>query len=306
MVENVEIMSFDLRYESYRMKQSSAEKALLCSIIECGIRDPLEGVDTKEGRILLNGFKRYRCAKKAGIGIVPYTCLSNDEAMGIIYLIRISNSKSLSILEQAKLIDDLKNIHNMTVMDIAQKLERSSSWVSMRIGILSEMSDFMQTKLFNGEFPVYSYMYTLRQFRRMNYAKADDLDEFVRAVSGKHLSVRNIEWLAHGYFKGNDEFRNQIKSGNISWGLDRLKEASPNVAECNDAERGMLSDLEMLQKYMQKISYKTADTRFKSNSFFAQENLLAGGILCKINRFSKKLGDFYDRSGKTGSNFSPS
>lgn len=306
MVENVEIMSFDLRYESYRMKQASAEKALLRSIIECGIRDPLEGVDTKEGRILLNGFKRYRCAKKVGMGIVPYTCLSNDEAMGIIYLIRISNSKSLSILEQAKLIDDLKNIHNMTVMDIAQKLERSSSWVSMRIGILSEMSDFMQTKLFNGEFPVYSYMYTLRQFRRMNYAKSDDLDEFVRAVSGKHLSVRNIEWLAHGYFKGNDEFRNQIKSGNISWGLDRLKEASPNVAECNDTERGMLSDLEMVQKYMQKIIYKTADTRLKSNSFFAQANLLAGGILCKMNRFSKKLGDFYDRSGKEGSNFSPS
>jgi hypothetical protein len=305
MVENVEILSFDLRYESYRMKQPSAEKALLRSIIECGIRDPLEGVDTKDGRILLNGFKRYRCAKKVGIGIVPYMSLSNDEAMGIINLIRLSNSKSLSILEQAKLIDDLKNIHNLSVMEIAQELERSKSWVSMRIGILNEMSDFMQAKLFNGEFPVYSYMYTLRQFIRMNYAKADDLDEFVRAVSGKNLSVRNIEWLAHGYFKGRDEFRSQIRSGNISWGLDRLKEASPNLAECNDAERGMLSDLEILQKYMQKIIYKSNDTRFKSNSFFAQANLLAGGILCKMNRFSKELGDFYDRSGKEGGNFSP-
>ena len=306
MIENIEISSFDLRYESYRMKQPNAEKALLRSIIECGIHDPLEGVDTKEGRILLNGFKRYRCAKKVGIEIVPYTSLSDDEAMGIIKLIRISNSKSLSILEQARLIDDLKNIHNMSVMGIAQELERSSSWVSMRIGILSEMSDFMQTKLFNGEFPVYSYMYTLRQFRRMNYAKSDDLDEFVRAVSGKNLSVRNIEWLAHGYFKGRDEFRSQIRSGNISWGLERLKEASPNFAECNDAERGMLSDLEILQKYMQKIIYKSTDTRFKSNSFFAQANLLTGGILCKMKRFSKKLGDFYDRSGKEGSNFSPS
>ena len=306
MVENVEISSFDLRYESYRMKQPAAEKALLGSIIECGIRDPLEGVDTKQGRILLNGFKRLRCAKKIGIGIVPYTSLSDDEAMGIINLIRLSNSKSLSILEQAKLIDDLKNIYNMSVSEIAQELERSVAWVSMRTGILGQMSECIQLKIFNGEFPVYSYMYTLRQFIRMNYAKADDLDEFVRAVSGKNLSVRNIEWLAHGYFKGADEFRKQIREGNITWGLERLKEASPDSAECNDAERGMLSDLEILQKYMQKIIYKSNDTRFKSNSFFAQANLLAGGILCKINRFSKRLREFYDRSGQERSNFSPS
>jgi hypothetical protein len=204
------------------------------------------------------------------------------------------------------LIDDLRNIHNMSVMDIAQELERSSAWVSMRTGILSQMSDGIRIKIFNGEFPVYSYMYTLRQFIRMNYAQADDLDEFVRAVSGKNLSVRHIEWLAHGYFKGGDEFRNQIREGNISWGLERLKEANPNSAECNDAERGMLSDLEILQKYMQRIVYKSNDTRFKSNSFFAQANLLAGGILSKMNRFSKKLGEFYDRSGKKESNFSPS
>ena len=75
MVRNVEITSFDLRYESYRVRDKASERALLCSISENGISDPLEGVDTENERILLNGFKRLRCAKKLGIGIVPYSSL---------------------------------------------------------------------------------------------------------------------------------------------------------------------------------------------------------------------------------------
>ena len=63
MTEQVEISSFDLRYECCRMKSTIAEKILLQSILTHGIRDPLQGVDTKDGiRILLNGFKRVRCA----------------------------------------------------------------------------------------------------------------------------------------------------------------------------------------------------------------------------------------------------
>jgi hypothetical protein len=78
MAEQVEMSSFDLRYEGYRMRSSGAEKALLLSILEKGIRDPLQGIDTKQSRILLDGFKRYRCANKLGIGIVPYCSLSSD------------------------------------------------------------------------------------------------------------------------------------------------------------------------------------------------------------------------------------
>ena len=215
-----------------------------------------------------------------------------------VQLIRISNSKSLSILEQAKLIDDLKKIHKMSVLEIAQELERSKSWVSMRIGILSEMSDSVAEMIFKGKFPVYSYMYTLRQFMRMNCVKNNDIDKFVGAVSGKNLSTRDIERLAHGYFNGPDEFRKQITSGNISWGLDVLKEASPNLKDCNETERGMLKSLEIIHKYMQKIIYKSKDKRLKNNLFFAQANLLTGGILCKIDKFKKELREFYDRSGK--------
>mgnify|MGYP001574543023 CR=1 FL=1 len=52
MVEEIETSTLDLRYENYRMKSKGTEKALLASIVEHGIRDPLQGVDRNDTRIL--------------------------------------------------------------------------------------------------------------------------------------------------------------------------------------------------------------------------------------------------------------
>ncbi|MCP4911499.1 MAG: chromosome partitioning protein ParB [Oligoflexia bacterium] len=296
MVQEVEISSFDLRYEDYRMKHEGAERGLLGSILESGIQEPLEGVDTDHSRILLNGFKRYRCARRLGIGIVPYTSLGSDEAAGIIQILRASNNKGLSILEQASLVDELKRVHGMSVMEIAAQIQRSKAWVSVRTGIIGEMSEVVRKEILGGRFPVYSYMYTLRQFIRINRAKKGEIEEFVASVSGKHLSIREIEQLAYGYFKGSAEFRQQIKEGNVSWVFDRVKDVE-QIDGLNEIEQAMIRDLAILQKYMQRVMAKSNDTRYKSNSFYSQANLLSGGILSKISVFSRVLREFYDRSG---------
>ena len=306
-IKQVEISSFDLRYERCRLKSNVTERALLASILDHGIRDPLQGVET-EGRcrILLDGFKRYRCAKKLSIGIVPYHCLGKDEAFGIITLLRIANAKSLNILEQARLIDELKIIHKMSVSEIAGLLEKSKGWVGMRVGIIGQMSQRVMDKVFSGQFPVYSYMYTIRSFIRMNGISKQDVDEFVSSVSAKGLSIRDIEILANGYFKGGEDIRRQIKSGNISWGLSRLKETSVQAKDCTQVEQRMLKDLEIAQKYMQRVINKSKDDRHKTGSFYAQANLLTAGILRQMNIFSRSIKELHDKSGQTSSDLSPS
>ncbi|MHC4330545.1 MAG: chromosome partitioning protein ParB [Planctomycetota bacterium] len=298
-IRQVEISSFDLRYERCRLKSNVTEKALLSSILDHGIRDPLQGVETEGGcRILLDGFKRYRCAKKLSIGIV-------DEAFGIITLLRIANAKSLNILEQARLIDELKTIHKMSVSQIAGLLEKSNGWVGMRVGIIGQMSPAIMDKVFSGQFPVYSYMYTIRSFIRMNGISKQDVDEFVRSVAGKGLSIRDIEILANGYFKGGEGIRQQIRNGNITWGLSRLKEMSVTT-DCTQVEQRMLKDLEITQKYMQRVINKSRDERYKTASFNAQANLLTGGMLRQMNIFSRSIKELHDKSGQTSSDLSSS
>lgn len=298
MVQEVEISSFDLRYEDLRMRYAGAEKTLLASISDHGIRDPLLGVDTDEGRILLDGFKRYRCAQKLMISIVPYSSLGGDEAIGIITLIRLSNSRNLTILEQAKLIDELRSVYKMTASQIADRLEKSRAWVSVRLGIIGEMSPCIKEKIFKGAFPVYSYMYTIRKFMRINRIKKGDIEEFVCLVAGLKLSTRDIDLLAHGYFNGSEEFQEQIRDGNIPWALSQLKESVKSLPDCNEQEQRMLRDLEITHKYMVRVTHKSRDNRFKSSSFFAHASLLVQGILSQIDLFSKAMKEFYDRAGQ--------
>ena len=149
MREEIELAELDVRYENYRMKNPAFEKRLLASIAQRGIEQALEGAAAGEGKILLNGFKRRRCALHLGIRRVPYVSLGEDQAGAILNLLRLSNQSALSLLEQARFIDQLRQL-KMSVADIAEQLSRSKSWVSMRLGLLEEISPRVQEEILAG------------------------------------------------------------------------------------------------------------------------------------------------------------
>ena len=300
MVEQIEISNLDLRYESFRLKSKKAEDALLASILHKGIQEPLKGVDAGEQtHILLDGFKRYRCAKKLNIRIVPYHSFGSDEPLGVIRLIRMSNAKPLTILEQARMIEELQKVHRMTITDIAGLLEKSKAWVSMRTGIFNQMSQHVMKKIFDGDFPAYSFMYTLRRFIRMNTIPRTNIDDFVKAVAGKGLSIRDIELLAEGFFKGSQDLRQQIKQGDIAWGLSKLKESASKTSDCTTAGQKMLKDLEIIQRYMHKITLRVKDDNLNNDAFHAQAGLLVQGIINLMGKFSLAMETLYDRCKQT-------
>ena len=298
MGREIELSSLDLRYEGFRLKASALEERLLGSIAQRGIEEPLEGVETKESNVLLNGFKRFRCARKLRLATVPYSSLGPDEAVGILNLLRTANNRALGILEQAAFIAELKNTRQMSVAQIALELSRSKSWVSMRLGLMAEMSAPVRRQLFAGAFPVYSYMYALRQFMRMNGVKPVQIEEFVLAVSGKGLSVREVEQLAHGCFRGPESFRREILQGNLALPLERMRQVPQSADGCNEFERVLLGDLELTQKYMQRVMGKSQDRRLVSRAFHAQSHLLSAGILSRSRAFFHTLRQLHDRNGQ--------
>jgi hypothetical protein len=298
MACEVERSRLDLRYECYRMKHAGQEARLLAAIAQRGIEEPLEGVEAQESLVLLNGFKRYRCARQLQIHRVPFASLGPDETAGILSLLRTSNHKSLSLLEQAGFVDELKHARNLSVAEIAADLAVSKAWVSVRLGLIAELSEPVRRELFNGSFPVYAYMYTLRPFRRMNGVKSEQIEEFVRAVAGKQLSVRDIEQLAHGYFRGPESLREEIRQGNLALPLERMKKMAADPEGCSEWERILLNDLELTQKYMQRVMGKSQDPRLQSRAFHAQSHLLTAGILSRNTAFIQTLRQLHDRNGQ--------
>ena len=304
MSEIVERNSLDLRYQGYRLRNDAREARLLASIAERGIEQPLRGIDAAHGRLLLDGFKRQRCADKLHIECVPYVSLGEEEAEGIINLMRLTEQKTLTILEQARFVAELLSIHDMTVADVAQTLSRSKAWVSLRHGLLKEISPVLQEILFRGRFPVYSYMVTLRPFMRINNVTSGEIERFVQAVAGQDLSVRQIELLTHGYFRGPASLRQAIDEGKWKWSLSQMQAAAEDPEGCNDFERSVLRDLEQLLKLLGRLMTRSHDRRLQTRPFHAQANLLLASLLSRRDSFFTKMEEFHDRSGHASCRFS--
>ena len=102
---------------------------------------------------------------------------------------------------------------------------------------------------------------------------------FVQAVAGQQLSVREIELLAHGYFRGPASLREAIDQGNWKWSLQQMQAVPEDPEGCNDFERALLRELERLLKSMQHVMTRCDDPRLQTRDFHAQANLLVASLL---------------------------
>jgi hypothetical protein len=304
---SVEVISIDTRYENCRWKNGPSEKRMLISIMEAGIRDPLLGVVKNNCYILLDGFKRYRCAKKANIGYVMFRPIGEDEAEAILSLLRLANASSLCFLEQARLIDELRTVHKLSVAEIARRLERSSAWVSVRQGMIAELTPLITEKLMNGNFPMHAYLASVRPITRVNKTQPEEIEEFIRATSNKSLSVREIDILAKGYFKGGNDFREHVHQGDIKWCINALRHTDAvSPSSKNSVEEGkVLIDLDIILKRIRRLSPILSSDNLRSPSFLAEAHLLTGGILRFLDNFSNVTRGFHDRTRPQKSHSSP-
>jgi hypothetical protein len=217
------------------MRNDTIEKHLFVSIEKHGIHTPLQGICRKQDFILLDGFKRYRTAKKLSIEQVPVDIVGNDLVPGFLSLLRRVNDSRLSVLEEASFLHDLHTDFNLSYREIAYRVERSIGWVSVRINLLRTMDDHSRKMILDGKFPLRSYMYTLAPFTRVNTAA--DIRNFINATGGKGYSTRDIEILSRGYFSEDTKVKEQILLGNTDWTLQMLKNATKSVPEATDADK---------------------------------------------------------------------
>jgi hypothetical protein len=291
----VETRAIDRRYEHCRARHSLGEGVVLQSVRMHGVKEPLLGILKGGTHILLDGFKRLRVGITLGLDHLPFRALADHEAAGLLALIKLSSSRSLTMLEQALMIDELTKVHALTVTDIAKQLEKSVAWVSMRHGILAELSPKVRDKIMDGDFPMYSYMYHVRPFMRMKRTKPEDLERFVGAVSGRGLSTRDIEVLSKAFFKGGDEVRRQILQGSIAECLLALRPKVTDDWAASKEERRVILDLGIVAEKMRLLSrVRLVD---ESPDFRVRAELLCQGILRVMGAFQQAIRGLYDRAG---------
>jgi hypothetical protein len=295
MTRQIEIDELDLRYEAFRMRNPRLEGELLCSIRERGVEEPVFGVDTEQAPVLLDGFKRLRSARALSLSRLPYEACGEDAAEGLVRLLRMRPEKPLTILEQAAFLDELRATQGWSAGEMARQLSCSKGWVSMRLDLFKQLRPAVREKLFAGHFPAYAYLYSVLPFLRMNGTSGKDIDRFVLAVSGKGLSVRQIDLLCRSCFEGSTALREQILAGRFELVL-REGQDGPAAAGVSAAEKRLLQELEALCKGMRRVRALAGNKRLKSPAFHAQAGLVTASILTDANAFLTTIRRLHARS----------
>ena len=217
-----------------------------------GSRSRSRAWTSKGGAVLLNGFKRYRCARKLALSTVPYASLGDDEAAGIICVLRTSNHRSLGILEQARFIEDLRTASPHERRGHCRDALAEQGLGEHAPGAPQGDGRAIREKIFSGAFPVYSYMYT---------AAAVHAHERRRARGGRGL--RRGRRRQEAERPGDRAARPRLlpgagvvpkggRGGQPRPGA-RAHEEVPDAPDgTNGFERVLLGDLEIVGKYMQR------------------------------------------------------
>jgi hypothetical protein len=117
----------------------------------------------------------------------------------------------------------------------------------------------------------------------------------LRRIMTIDLSQLHLDWGSSRY-KGK-VYRSYSLARPLWVDGKNKKETIIKLGKLSDTQ--MLTTLEITQKYMQRLILKCNDSRFKTNTFYVQANLLSGGILRQLDAFGQAIRQFYDRSRQT-------
>jgi ParB/RepB/Spo0J family partition protein len=172
---------------------------------------PVIVVDSNDpGRyVLLDGYKRVRALERLGSDTVRSMRWEIPESDALLLERLMRRGTAESPLEQAWLLRELRYRFAMTVEELARRLDRSSSWVSRRLALVSALPEEIQDYVRKGRIVAHAAMKYLVPLARAN---REDSLKFVEAIAPHRLTTRQIGTLYAAHMSGTPQMREAILS----------------------------------------------------------------------------------------------
>jgi ParB/RepB/Spo0J family partition protein len=200
----LEFHRLDRRYERLRVSSHARDEEVLTSIVRIGQQMPVVVVDGgDEGRaIVVDGHKRIRARIRLQHDTVSALRWDVTEADALFTSRLMESSKADSALEQGWFIRELRERFDLTVEEIARRLVKSKSWVSTRLGLVSDLPEEIQERVRQGEIVAHAAMKYLLPLSRADREGAIAL---ATAIARHHPSTRQTEMLCVAFARGSSK-----------------------------------------------------------------------------------------------------
>jgi len=265
----IELNELDVRYQTLRIHEREREARLMASLAGGGQQVPIVVLPAQPAYILLDGYKRMRCAKRLGWTALAALCWDLEEAEALIFCSMLRGGDKDSALEQGWLLRELQGRFGLKLDELGRRFDRSQSWVSRRLGLVRDLPELAQEAVQSGKIVAHGAMKYLVPLARANRKDCLRLSE---AISALTLSSRQIGRLYQGYVSGTERTR-ELVLGDPALYLKVEEEATEAVVKKKrtPAEE-LISDLRILGAVSRRADHR-----------------LRGGVCASLSREQRDL-----------------
>jgi ParB/RepB/Spo0J family partition protein len=203
----LELDTLDLRYERLRRVEPRREKRLLASLAEIGQQLPILVVASGDAIVVVDGYKRVRALRKLGREMILTTRWELGEAEAVMLEGLMRSSGGDGPLEQAWRLRELRTRFSLSGVELARRFDKSVSWVSRRLALVSALPQAVQEHVRRGEIAAYGAMKYLAPLARAN---RNDCVALAAKLAELSVSTRQLRELYVAYNEAAGEARQRI------------------------------------------------------------------------------------------------
>lgn len=206
---DIELVRLDLRYQELRTRSAERERRLLASLASLGQQTPIVVVRDAERDVLVDGYKRVRALVRLGHDVARATLWDLGELDALVLERILRTSSSSGAIEEGWFLRELITRFGLTREELARRFDRTTSWVSRRLGLVTDLPVSVQGHVRSGAIGAHAAMRYLVPLARANES---DCEKLSSAIAPSRPSSRQLGELYSAYVAGNEITRARVVS----------------------------------------------------------------------------------------------
>lgn len=238
----LELGQIDTRYDALRGRSPTRERRVLASIADVGQQVPVVVVRDAGRFVLVDGYKRVRALARLGRDLVRVVDWDLTEADALLLERALRSGDADNALEQGWFLHELTSRFGLSCDELARRFDRTTSWVSRRLALVSALPKTVQEHVRTGAIGAHAAMKYLVPLARANAA---DCARLCEGIAGARTTSRQVADLYAAYTAGNARSRELVVSAPLVALRARLEATRASEADKTPVEH-LLADLSIV------------------------------------------------------------
>lgn len=249
-IQEIEIVSLDLRYGHLRLVSRTTLNAIADSVERFGQKEPVIVLRDKGGSlVLIDGYQRVKALQRLRRDTVMAEVREGDEADGIAFLLSRSQERPRSAVEQAFLIKELLG-RGWSAKQVAHRLGRDASWVNRRLALVNDLPDDVLEAVRQGQVSAWAGSRVLAPLARAN---SEHARRFVQALGDEKLGTRALTRFLKHYEQANPAVRERMVNEPLLFVKVSGEDAAVPVALQRGPQGAWLDDLRIVSSILRRL-----------------------------------------------------